>query len=125
MDENLIEHKPEIDDLASFSQGESKEIRIRTSVPMLKMPGHTGFLTFATVPPLLSSKLSASVPNKTNISSILSLDKEDCFEENLLPKNVIGTRCDEIKWYIYIFSNYFSFPFRFLKLSRMRMNWLR
>lgn len=52
--------KPE----TTAKNGEQKEpevMKFCSGIPLLKMPGHTGFLTFATVPPGLSRLVSNSV----------------------------------------------------------------
>lgn len=52
--------KPE----TSAKNGEQKQpevVKFCSGIPLLKMPGHTGFLTFATVPPGLSRLVSNSV----------------------------------------------------------------
>ena len=37
------------------AQTEMKETRFVTGVPLTTMPGHTGYLTFATLPPALNT----------------------------------------------------------------------
>lgn len=42
----------------SYEETLFKDYKIRTAMPLLKMQGHTGFLTFATVSAKLKHKLS-------------------------------------------------------------------
>lgn len=56
-----------------FETAEEKEVKsfkVRTAIPLLKMQGHTGFLTFATVPPMLKHRRNTASKLKT--STIIS-----------------------------------------------------
>ena len=52
LDSENAEIKTEVEDQDSRSD-EIKDAKFVTGVPLTTMPGHTGFLTFATLPPKL------------------------------------------------------------------------